>query len=157
MSMKSKKQISKSKIIASRILAGIVSLLLAATAIMKIIHVPQMVDGLTHAGIPEAQVLWIALLELTCLAFYAIPRTAVLGAVLLTGYFGGAIVVHIIIQQSVVPLIIIGLLVWGGVYFRFPALRRLLPWEAEGEPATVVAPSASPMKLPNASTSAHRA
>src|ERR1051326_4611949 len=123
----STKHTSKPKIWASRILASIVSLLLAATAIMKLVHVPQMVDGITRAGIPESVVPWIAFLELGCLAFYVIPRTAVLGAVLLTGYFGGAIVVHIIIKESVVPLIIFGLLVWGGVYYRFSAIRRLLP------------------------------
>jgi hypothetical protein len=156
MSMRMNFNASKPKIWVSRVLAGVVSLLLAATAIMKLVHVPQMVDGITRAGIPEATVPWIALLELSCLAFYVIPRTATLGAVLLTGYFGGAMVVHIIIKESVVPLIILGLLVWGGVYFRFPALRRLLPFAIEGEAARVVASCAAPMPLPNPSTSAHR-
>jgi hypothetical protein len=123
---------SKSKLWVSRVFTGIITLALVTTAAMKIGQVPRiMVDGLTHAGIPESAVVPIALLELCCLALYLIPRTAVLGAVLLTGYFGGAIVVHIIGKESVFPLILIGLFVWGGIYFRVPALRSLLPLRRE--------------------------
>ena len=111
----------------SRVFAGIITLALVTTAFIKIAHVPKMVDGLTRAGIPESAITPIAILELTCLALYLIPRTMVLGAVLLTGYFGGAIVVHIIGGESIFPLIMIGMWVWGGIYFRIPALRVLLP------------------------------
>jgi hypothetical protein len=86
---------------------------------------------LTRAGIPESAIVPIAFLELACLALYLIPRTMVLGAVLLTGYFGGAIVVRIIGKESVFPLILIGLWIWGGVYFRVPALQSLLPLRRE--------------------------
>jgi len=115
------------KLWVSRVLTGIITLALVATATMKIAHVPKMVDGLKHAGIPDSAVIPIAILELTCLALYLIPRTMVLGAVLLTGYFGGAIVVHIIGNESVFPVIMIGVWVWGGIYFRVPALQALLP------------------------------
>jgi hypothetical protein len=119
------------KVWVSRVFAGIITLALTATATMKIAHVPKMVEGLTRAGIPESAVIPIAILELTCLALYLIPRTMVLGAVLLTGYFGGAIVVHIIGKESVFPVIMIGLWVWGGIYFRIPALHALLPLRNE--------------------------
>src|SRR5215467_2679691 len=120
------------KLWVSRFLAGLITAALLATASMKIAHVPpQMVDGLTRAGIPENAVVPIAVLELICLALYLIPQTMVLGAVLLTGYFGGAIVVHIIGGESVLPLIVIGLCVWGGIYFRVPALQALLPLRTE--------------------------
>lgn len=119
------------KVWVSRVFAGMVTLTLVASALMKITHVPMMVDALVHAGIPTGAVLPIAILELTCLALYLIPRTMVLGAVLLTGFFGGAIVTHIIIQESVLPVIIIGLWVWGGIYFRAPALSALLPLRRE--------------------------
>src|SRR5499427_5305407 len=120
------------KLWASRLQAGVITAALLATASMKIAHVPpQMVDGLARAGIPENAVVPIAVLELICLAFYLIPQTMVLGAVLLTGYFGGAIVVHIIGGESVLPLIMIGLWVWGGIYFRVPALQALLPLRTE--------------------------
>jgi hypothetical protein len=119
------------KLWVSRVLTGIITLALVATATMKIAHVPKMVDGLTHAGIPAGAVIPIAILELTCLALYLIPRTMVLGAVLLTGYFGGAIVVHIIGNESVFPVIVIGVWVWGGIYFRVPSLQALLPLRRE--------------------------
>ena len=118
----------KLKLWMSRILTGLITLALVSTASMKIAHVPpQMVDGLKRAGIPENAVVPIAVLELICLALYLIPQTMVLGAVLLTGYFGGAIVVHIISGESVLPLLMIGFWVWGGIYFRVPALQALLP------------------------------
>ena len=117
----------------SRFLAGLITAALLATASMKIAHVPpQMVDGLARAGIPQNAVVPIAVLELFCLALYLIPQTMVLGAVLLTGYFGGAIVVHIIGGQSVLPLLMIGFWVWGGIYFRVTALQALLPLRREG-------------------------
>lgn len=119
------------KLWASRILTGVVTVALAVTAAMKIGGAPKMVDGLTRAGIPAGAVLPIALLELACLAVYLVPRTAILGAVLLTGYFGGAMVVHIITKESVIPLIVIGIWVWGGVYFRFPAVQRVLPLQRQ--------------------------
>ena len=103
---------SKLIVWASDVFTGIVTLALVATAAMKISHMPkEMVDGIIRAGIPESAVVPIALVELSCLALYLIPRTRVLGAVLLTGYFGGAIVVHIIGKESVFPLILLGLFV----------------------------------------------
>ena len=123
------------KLWVSRILAGMVTAALAVTAAMKIGGAPKMVDGLTRAGIPEGAVLPIAFLELACLVVYLVPRTAILGAVLLTGYFGGAMVVHIITKDSVIPLIMIGIWVWGGVYFRSPAVQGLLPLRRELQPA----------------------
>ena len=120
---------------ASRIVAGIITVALTATASLKIAHVPKMMEGLTRAGIPAGAVVPIAILELACLALYLIPRTMVLGAVLLTGYFGGAMVVHIIGKASVFPLIILGAWTWGGIYFRVPGLPALLPLRRESAPA----------------------
>ena len=112
---------------AGRILTGIATMALLGSAIAKIAGVPKMVDGLTHAGIPQAAILPIAALELFCLALYWIPRTAVLGTFLLTGYFGGATVTHLIGGESIVPPLIVGLVIWGGAYFRIPELQQLLP------------------------------
>ena len=86
-----------------------------------------MVDGLTHAGIPQTAIVPIAILELSCLALYLIPRTAALGTLLLTGYFGGATVTHITGAENFVPPLIVGLIVWGGAYFRIPEFQKLLP------------------------------
>ena len=86
-----------------------------------------MVDGLTHAGIPQAAILPIAVLELLCLLLYWIPRTTLLGTLLLTGYFGGATVTHIIGGENILPPLIVGLIIWAGAYFRIPELQDLLP------------------------------
>lgn len=115
------------KIWVSRVFAGVITLALVTTSSMKIAHAPKMVEGLTHAGIPENAIVPIALLELVCLALYLMPRTMVLGAVLLTGYFGGAIVVHIVGGESIFPIIMIGVMAWGGIYFRVPGIESLMP------------------------------
>lgn len=111
-----------------RILTGVATVALVGSAIAKIAGVAKMVDGLTAAGIPQAAILPIAVLELTCLALYLIPRTTVLGTLLLTGYFGGATVTHLIGGESLVPPLVIGLMIWGGAYFRVAGLQDLLPF-----------------------------
>ena len=82
--------------IAGILVSGFVAFALVGSAIAKMAHVPKMFDGLIRAGIPEAAILPIALLELSCLTLFLIARTTVLGAILLTGYFGGATLTHII-------------------------------------------------------------
>jgi len=127
---------STGKIWISRILKGIITLALIATAAMKIMHTPkEMVDTLMRIGIPESAIVPIAAVELTCLALYLIPRTTVLGAILLTGYFGGAIVAHIIGHESIFPVFFLGVMVWGGIYFRVDPLTSLIPLRREVTPS----------------------
>lgn len=71
----------------------------------------------------------ITLLELSCLALFLIPRTAGLGTLLLTGYFGGATVTHIIGSENFIPPLVVGLLIWVGAYFRMPEFQEFLPVE----------------------------
>jgi len=123
----SESNLSKGKVWAGMSLTGILTVVLLGSAIAKILGVPQMVDGLMHAGIPRGAILPIAVLELSCLALYLFPRSAVLGALLLTGYFGGATVTHIIGRENIIPPLIVGIWIWGGVYFRVAELRDLLP------------------------------
>jgi hypothetical protein len=70
----------------------------------------------------------IGVVELTCALIYCFPRTAVLGAALLNGYLGGAIVVHINKGELILAPLIIGIIVWLGVYLREPRLRAIMPW-----------------------------
>ena len=70
----------------------------------------------------------IGILEVCCALIYLFPRTAVLGAVLLAGYLGGAIVVHIIGKENIAAPLIIGILVWLGIFLREPRLRSILFW-----------------------------
>jgi hypothetical protein len=123
----SESSLSKGRTWAGRVLTGIVTIALVASAIAKIAGAPQMVNGLMHAGIPRGAIVPIAILELSCLALYLLPRSAILGALLLTGFFGGATVTHIIAKENFVPPLLVGLWVWGGIYFRIAELRDLLP------------------------------
>jgi hypothetical protein len=106
---------------------ALVTLMLTASAAGKLAAAPAMVDGLIRAGIPPAAITPIAILELSCLALYLIPRTAVLGTLLLTGYFGGATLTHLIAGEALLPPLVIGLIIWAGAWFRVPALRALIP------------------------------
>ena len=140
MNMNSNNSTSKVKLWAGRIFTGLVTLALVGSAIAKIAGAPAMVDGLTHAGIPRGAIVPIAVLELSCLALYLIPRTKILGMLLLTGYFGGATVTHIIGHENFFPPLMIGLWVWAGAYLQIPALRRLLPLIAsEAQPGAAEA------------------
>jgi hypothetical protein len=108
-----------------RLITGVASAIILISATSKIAGVPRMVNGLIHAGIPVAAILPIAVLELSCLALYLWPRTALLGTFLLTGYFGGAIVTHIIGRESFLPPLFVGILVFAGACLRLSELRSL--------------------------------
>ena len=75
----------------------------------------------------ENLALGIGILELACTIIYVIPRTAVLGAILLTGYLGGAILTHLRVGEPIFLQVIFGVLIWGGLYLRDPRLRVLIP------------------------------
>ena len=112
---------------AARILTVLVILTLVPSAILKLIHHPTAVESFTRMSIPAGAFVPIALVELLCLALYLIPRTVVLGTVLLTGYLGGATVANVIGRSDFVHALVVGLVVWGGAWLRVPELRTLLP------------------------------
>jgi hypothetical protein len=72
--------------------------------------------------------LTLGIVEIACTVVYAIPQTAVLGAILLTGYLGGAIATHVRLEEGFLPPVILGVLVWLGIYLRDARLRALLPF-----------------------------
>jgi uncharacterized protein YndB with AHSA1/START domain len=86
---------------------------------------------LTKLGWSEDSKLGLAIVELGCVAIYLFPRTAVLGAILLTGYLGGAAATHLRIGDAFVPQIIIGVLFWLGLFMREGRLRALVPWRSD--------------------------
>jgi hypothetical protein len=111
-----------------RVLTALPSLMLAMSAGMKLSQSPQVIDAMvTKGGFPPGAPLAIGVLELTCLLLYLIPRTAVLGAVLLTGYLGGAVVTHVRASEPFLGALVVGGLVWAGLYLREPRLWALLP------------------------------
>ncbi|MBI5608460.1 MAG: DoxX family protein [Deltaproteobacteria bacterium] len=84
-------------------------------------------------GYPASALAPIGAVELTCAALYAIPRTSALGAVLLTGYLGGAVATHVRVGDPFVAPVIFGVVVWAGLYFRDARVRAVLPLRAPAD------------------------
>ncbi len=118
---------SKKRLWAGRILSGLLTLFLLFSAAMSFTKLPAVKQGGAHLGYPESLGLAIGILLLTCTALYAIPRTSVLGAILLTGYLGGATASHIRVGDPFYVPILVGVLVWLGLYLREDRLRALIP------------------------------
>jgi hypothetical protein len=117
------------------LLTTLVALFLTFDTAIKVLRLAPAVEGTTALGYPVGTVLWIGIVELACLALYLLPRTSVLGAVLLTGYLGGAIATHVrtgspLFSHTLFP-IYVALLVWGGLYLREMRLRELLPFRRD--------------------------
>lgn len=110
-----------------RVLSALPVLLLVFSALMKFVQPPGTAEGFAHLGLPLSFAHGLGALEFACAIIYLIPRTAVLGAILLTGYMGGAILTHLRVGDPFWMQIIIALLVWAGLYLREPRLKALLP------------------------------
>ena len=118
---------SKRILWAGRIISALPVLLLLFSAVMKLVKPPEVVEGFTRLGYAESLALGIGILELICTVVYVIPRTSILGAILLTGYLGGATATHVRIGEPFFAPIILGVLVWGGLFLRDEQLRELIP------------------------------
>jgi hypothetical protein len=102
-------------------------LMLVMSGVMKLLKPPDVIDGFTKLGYDPNLALGLAVVELACTALYVFPRTAVLGAILLTGYLGGAVATHVRVGDVYVIPIVLGVLVWGGLYLRDVRVRTLIP------------------------------
>jgi DoxX-like protein len=121
----------KSVLWAGRIVSALPILALTMSAMMKLTHAPQIAGMLSgHLGFPESALTGIGLLELFCIALYAIPATSVLGAALVTAYLGGAVASHVRVGDPYVMPIVLGILAWLGLYLRNTRIRKLLPLRA---------------------------
>jgi hypothetical protein len=116
---------------AARIVGWILSLLpaplLIMSAVMKFALPPVVVEGNKKAGWPDRLMTPLGIVELTVLLIYLVPQTAVLGAILLTGYLGGAIATHVRIGEPFVIPASLGVLIWLGLYLRDRRVRQLIP------------------------------
>ena len=119
--------VSRKALWIGRIMSALPVLMLLFSAAMKFAKPPQVLEGFTHMGYPESLALGLGILELACTILYVIPRTSVLGAILVTGYLGGAIATHVRIGEQFVMPIVLGVFVWGGLFLRDPRLRSLIP------------------------------
>jgi hypothetical protein len=102
-------------------------LLLTISGVMKVVKPAPVAEGFVNLGYPESLALAIGIVELTSTLLYVIPRTSVLGAILLTGYLGGATASHVRIGEPFIMAIGLGILVWGGLYLRDERLHALVP------------------------------
>ncbi len=111
-----------------RVLSTLPVLALLMSASMKLSHKPEMVENFTGKfGYPAGLLTTLALVELTCTVLYVIPQTAVLGAILLTGYLGGAIATHVRVGDPFAIPLVLGVLLWAGLFLRDARFRSLLP------------------------------
>jgi len=115
---------------AGRIMCGLPAAFLIFDAAMKLARLAPVVKGTVELGYPIATIVPIGVILLACVVLYLIPRTAILGAVLLTGYLGGAIATHLrvsnpLLTHTLFP-IYVAALIWGGLYLRDRRVRALL-------------------------------
>jgi len=122
---------SKGALWTGRVLSALPVLMLVMSAAMKFSRPPQVVDMFTGKfGYPESTLLVLGVVELTCAFLYAIPQTSVLGAILVTGYLGGATATHVRVSEAFIIPVLLGVMAWAGLYLRDPRLRELLPLRA---------------------------
>jgi DoxX-like protein len=124
--------VGKKRLVAGYVLTVLVALFLTFDKVIKVLKLAPAVQGATQLGYPASAVLRIGLIELVCLVLYLVPRTSVLGALLLTGYLGGPIATHVrlgspLLSHTLFP-IYVSLLLWGGLYLREIRLRELVPF-----------------------------
>jgi hypothetical protein len=100
---------------------------------MKLLQLPVVLATMSEIGWPIGCVVPLGVILLIATALYAVPRTAVLGAILLTAYLGGAVATHARIGSPVFTHtlfgVYVGILMWAGLYLRYSTLRLLLPWQ----------------------------
>lgn len=101
--------------------------LLIYSSIMKFLNPPEFAEGLEKIGWSGRLMLPLGVVELVSTLLYLFPKTAVLGAILLTGYMGGAIATHVRVGDPFVMQALIGVVIWLGLYLREPRLRAILP------------------------------
>jgi hypothetical protein len=122
----------KGQLWAGWILTGLIGAMILMAGTMGIMHPASAVEGFTKFGYPESTMMPIGIAATVSALLFLIPRTTVLGAILLTGYLGGAVATHArVLDNASIPFpIVFGVLVWLAVYLRDPRLRALLPLRA---------------------------
>ena len=122
--------VSKKRFWAGRILSALPALFLLVDGTMKLVKPQVVVKGTVELGYAETVILPLGVVLLACTIIYLIPRTAVLGAILLTGYLGGAVATHVRAGQGPFEIlfpVVLGVLLWGGLVLREDRLLTLIP------------------------------
>jgi len=122
--------VSKGRLWTGRIISVLVVLFLLFDGITKVMKVKAVLDASAQLGYPVSTIVGIGITLLVCTAFYVIPQTSVLGAILLTAYLGGAVATQVRVGspmfETLFP-IIFGVLMWAGLFLREGRLRALIP------------------------------
>ncbi len=126
--------VSKKRLWAGRITSALPALLLLVDGAAKLVKPEPVVKGTVELGYAETVILPLGVVLLACTILYLIPRTAVLGAILLTGYLGGAVATHVRAGHGLFEIlfpVVFGALLWGGLVLRDDRLRALIPLRVE--------------------------
>jgi hypothetical protein len=119
---------------AGRLISALVVLFLLFDAAMKVLKLTPAMQGTVELGYPAGVVQPLGIILLVCTVIYVIPRTSVLGAILLTGYLGGAVASNVRVEHPLFGFtlfpVYVGLLLWGGLFLRDERLRELVPLRA---------------------------
>ena len=120
--------VSNKSLWAGRIISGVTILFLLFDSSVKLMNLPAAAEATVRLGYPARLLLAIGIAELVCVVLYVIPRTSILGAILLAGYLGGATATQVRLEDPwfFFP-VVIGVLVLGGLYLRDHRLRELIP------------------------------
>jgi hypothetical protein len=124
---------SKAMLWTGYVLSGLPALFLLVDGVMKLMKPDFVVEATVKLGYPESVILGLGIVLTVCTIIYLIPRTAVLGAILLTGYLGGAVASHLRAGDGPFPVLfpaVFGMLIWGGLVLRDARLRALVPWRS---------------------------
>ena len=115
-----------------RVISGLAVAFLIFDSVGKLLEVQPVIDGTKQLGYPPDIVFSLGVTLLSCVLAYLVPRTSVLGAVLLTGYLGGAVATHVRVGNPLLTHVLfptyVAALLWGGLILRHPRLRAFLPW-----------------------------
>lgn len=129
--MQTNEQITSKKVLwVSYIMTALPALFLLFDGVMKLVKPAPVVEATMQLGYPESVIVGIGIALLISTILYIIPQTSVLGAILLTGYLGGAVATHVRVDAPVFNIIfpvIFGIIIWGGIYLRNAKLRDLIP------------------------------
>ena len=125
---------SKTMLWVGRVISALMIVFMLFDAGIKILKLPAAVEGTVRLGYPASTVQPIGVIGLVCVLLHAIPRTSILGAILLTGYFGGATATQVRVQDAwyFFPPVL-GALIWVGLYLRDERLRTLIPLTSRKE------------------------
>jgi uncharacterized membrane protein YphA (DoxX/SURF4 family) len=115
-----------------RVVSALPALILIFSGVLKLTKPPAVVQGFNKFGYPERLLLPLGIVEIGCTVVYLIPRTSVLGAILMTGYLGGATATHVRMSDpSFIMPVLAGVLVWLGLLLREQGLRPLIPFRTD--------------------------